>query len=131
MSSTDIIEQYKEIANQYTQVVQKIKEFQRIKSEQIKPLKTEKDQLQEKLINFLKENDSNQIKLDDCKIRFTKRQKIKPVKPENILETTELILSANNETRDIAEKLIDNITSMVEAEREVVEVESLSIVKNS
>lgn len=124
------VEEYRELACKYTSVVQKIKDIQKSQAEQLKNLKTEKEDIQNKLIEFLKNNDSNQIKLDDCKIRFTKRQKTKPIKPENILETTELILTANNQTRDIAESLIDNITTMVEAEREVVEVESLSIVRS-
>ena len=128
--SEEILDQYKELANKYTTIVQKIKDIQRNQNDILKPLKSQKDTIQEQLITFLKSNDSNQIKLDDCKIRFTKRQKTKPIKPENILETTELILSAHNETKNIAESLLDNITSTCEAEREVVEIESLSIVKN-
>lgn len=122
-------EEYKNLALRYTEIVQQIKEIQKEQADKLKNLKSEKEDVQQKLIQFLKENDSNQIKLDNCKIRFSTRQKTKPVKPENVLETTELVLAANTQTKDLAEKLVESISTMVEAEREVVEVESLAILK--
>lgn len=124
------MEEYKTLAIRYTEIVEQIKDIQKQQAEKLKSLKSEKEDVQQKLIEFLKQNDSTQIKLDNCKIRFSKRQKTKPIKPENVLETTELVLAANTQTKDLAEKIVESISTMVEAEREVVEVESLAILKD-
>lgn len=128
----DIIDDPQDLNEAGAQLVVKVldgsgqlKELQK----QVKEVRDELNTNKQALMDMMRTSGTNQLRMHGTLVRLAKKRRVKQPTIDDVIDTVETELRANEATKDISEDIVDNISNTIESRKEVTEVESLTLVK--